>query len=388
MVATFAYFAALAALLALRFESPVAAWASLDFNAALFEDLLGPYWRTGQAIIDGAAAPDPQYVYPAFLGIVLAPLADFGGVAASLLGVHFGALSIYGLAFAAFASAPPRSLKGAAAAGVVAASSYPLAHGVYWANAGLWSLALAAGGWALEVRGRPITGGALIGAACALKLGPLVLLFGLVVGREARAFVAALGTFLVLAAVLPLVVLGPHGAWSFHVAAFENLRALAENAATAEGGRGSSSLVSLAARSVPSLAPWLGYVLSAGALLALLMAAESRTEKGRHGFVPLVLLLAIPTLVVTPGWVHGASWLPVAWWLACTSFLAGRRASPGRAIATGLLATTSFALASLPATWIAGGPATYQASGALTASVVLAVVAVVSSPRATHGETE
>ena len=370
--ATPAYFSALAVLLVVRFDTPALAWASLDFNASLFEDLLGPYWRTAQSIAIGAPKPDPQYVYPAFLAIFLAPLTVHSDIVASWVAVHFGIVSIYGLFYAAFAAVSPRSTHRAVVVGAVAALAYPLAHGLYWANAGLWSIALAAAGWMLAVRASPIAGGALIGTACALKVSPLVLLFGLVIRRDARAILATLSSFALLAIILPLVVLGPHGAVTFHSTSFANLRTLAETAATSEGGRGSSSLISLAARSLPSVTPWLGYGLSTAALFALLMSAESRIKANPRSAVALVLLLALPTLLVTPSWVHGAGWLLLAWWLV----VGETGPVHGHSITTWALTAASFALASLPATWAAGGPEAYQSSGALTASVLVAVVAV------------
>ena len=149
---------------------------------------------------------------------------------------------------------------------------------------------------------------------------------------------------------------------------------------TAEGGRGSASLISVAARSIPSLTPWLGYGLSGAALFALLMSVESRIRSAPASPTALVLLLAVPTLLVTPSWVHGAGWLPVAWWfVAAQSDSAAHRANIARG-----LAAASFALASLPVVWTFGSPTAYQASGSLTASVLMTVLAVWMNERCTQ----
>ena len=96
LVATLVAVAVPAAAFALRFDAVEDAARSIDFNRGLFEDFLGPYWRTAQTIAAGGATPDPQYVYPATLGVLLAPLTRLGDAAASwvALGVVVASLAM------------------------------------------------------------------------------------------------------------------------------------------------------------------------------------------------------------------------------------------------------------------------------------------------------
>ena len=55
----------LAAFVALGWRSLDAAWAGIDFNAALFEDFLGPYWQTAASLGAREWAPDKKTANPA-----------------------------------------------------------------------------------------------------------------------------------------------------------------------------------------------------------------------------------------------------------------------------------------------------------------------------------
>ena len=86
--------ALLSAFVALGWRSFAAAWRGLDFNGALFEDFLGPYWQTASALAAGQCTPADGYLYPAFGAWLLAPITALGDGAASLAcaGLLLGAI--------------------------------------------------------------------------------------------------------------------------------------------------------------------------------------------------------------------------------------------------------------------------------------------------------
>lgn len=296
---------------ALLAGDPSTLYASIDFNAALFEDLLGPYWRTAASVLDGEAVPDRQYLYPATLAVLLAPLTALGEGAATAAAVLSGATTIAALLLAALLASPARSARQAAALGALAGAAFPLIHGVYWANAGAPCATVALLGWVLAARGDGRAGGVLIGVTAAIKLTPLLLVAGLAACGRGRALRWAAGIFVALAILLPLLVLGPDGFREFHLATREQLHALVELTSTPEGARGAQDLRSLCIRL--GLGSWSGTLT----LLGLVVWARwSAADIVRGRAVGGVWLLLVAAILVRPCWAHGLAWLPAAWWLA------------------------------------------------------------------------
>lgn len=329
--------------------------ASIDFNAALFEDLLGPYWRTAETLHAGGTTPDAQYLYPATLAVLLAPLTALGPEAATAVAVGSAAVTLVALALACLLACPAASRRAAALLGLVLGLAFPLAHGAYWANAGAPCTAAGLLGWVLVHRERARAGAVLIGAAAAIKLTPLVLVVGLALARRPRVALEATAVAALLGIALPLAVLGP-GPWlDFHRAAAEQLEALRALTSTPEGARGAQDLLSVVIRHAdgPAGRAAAGLLLVGAALLALRAARRGTALAG-------VWLLALPCLAVRPCWAHGLVWLPLVWWTARVG------GAPRRA-----LAVLSLAAASIPATWAFPNPTEYLRSALLLVAVLL-----------------
>ena len=179
--------ALLVAFLALGWRDLDAAWAGLDFNGALFEDFLGPYWNTARGLAAGEPSPAPGYLYPAFGAWLLAPLAGLGPAGASwlCLGLMAGAAAL--LLASLLRLRPARSDGEAALVGAAVLLAHPVVHGAYWGQAALPVTALSVAAFAAWRAGRSATGGALVGVAAAVKLTPLVLLLAPAARRDGRA---------------------------------------------------------------------------------------------------------------------------------------------------------------------------------------------------------
>lgn len=352
-----------------------AAWAGLDFNAALFEDFLGPYWQTASAFAAGDWEPAKGYLYPAFGAWLLAPLTVLGDAAAS-----WGCAAAMGgaaclLLASLFTLRPPSSSLEAAAVGVAALLAHPVVHGAYWGQAALPVAALTLAALAAWSRGHAVAGGALLGIAAAIKLTPLVFLAAPLFSRDQpglrRALAWAVGSFLACAVLLPLVAMGPAGFLEFHVEAARNLRALASEASTAAGGRGSQDPGALLARSAGQGAFWVGKAIGLAVSILLIHGAraELRGPAPRWDLV-FVLLAALPWLLVTPTWTHGLIWIVVAWHAGWGGGLAGRG-----------LVLASLALGSLPLLRWTDDPVRHAELGLPAAAAALALAAALLARR-------
>lgn len=352
---------------ALLAGDPATLYASIDFNAAPFEDLLGPYWRTAASVLDGEAVPDRQYLYPATLAVLLAPLTALGPGAGTAAAALSGATTLAALLLAALLASPARSAREAATFGVLAGAAFPLIHGVYWANAGAPCATVALLGWVLAARGDGRAGGALIGVAAAVKLTPLLLVAGLAACGRGRALRWAAGTFIALAILLPLLVLGPDGFRAFHLAAREQLHALVELTSTPEGARGAQDLRSFGIRL--GLGSW-GWALTLLGLAGWARWAIADIVRGRAAGGIWLLLVAV--IVIRPCWAHGLAWLPAAWWFARGGGPAARR-----------LIALSMIAASYPVSWLFETPTEFlRASGPLVAAGLAAAALALASGRA------
>ncbi len=364
----------------LIFDSVGGAAASIDFNGEFFADLLGPYWRTAESLAAGQNAPDPQYLYPATLAVLLEPLARHGPTGASWTAVCMGALSVSLLLGAALLLHRPRRAPHLALFAAALFLSFPIVHGVYWANAGPLSLGAAALGWCLAARGREGVGGALIGFGAAIKVLPVLLIVGLARhGKRRAAWVAAAFTF-ALAVLLPWLSMGTNDFLAFHGATVERLGDMAGFARTPFGGRGSQDVVAVSARLAGHTAPWWGLALGVlAALWALGQGVRSHpTDHPGDANAPmdrtLLWFLAAPGLLISPTWAHGLTWLPLVWCWAAPRL--------GRSGVGWAFLVASMAVGSLPAAWLTGDPTLYLVSAAPFASSLFALCALQIACRA------
>lgn len=364
---------------AISFDSPASWAASIDFNGELFADLLGPYWRTAESLAEGSDVPDPQYLYPATLACLLAPLTALGPTGASWIGVGMGALSVGLLMAVALLLIGPRRAWQGAALGPVLFLAFPVVHGVYWANAGPLALGAGALGWCLAARGREGAGGVLIGLGAAIKLLPALLIVGLVMHGRRRAAWTAAGAAFAAGVLFPVAVMGPGGFLEFHRVALQGLGDMASSCRTPLGGRGSQDIVAVSARLAGTAAPWWGYVAGGAASIWALSMGFRRRPYSQVGapaaastaqaMAPALLwLLAAPGLFISPTWAHGLAWLPLAWWWTASRL--------GRSGVGWAALLSSMAAASLPTAWLVGDPTLYLISAAPLAASLLALVAL------------
>ena len=367
--------ALLSAFVALGWRSFAAAWAGLDFNGALFEDFLGPYWQTASALAAGQCTPADGYLYPAFGAWLLAPITALGDGAASwaCAGLMLAAAAL--LLSSLFTLRRPKGTLEAAAVGVACLLAHPLVHGAYWGQAALPVAALTLAAFAAWSRGRTITGGTLLGVAAAIKLTPLVFLALPALraerGESARALRWIVGPFLLCAAVLPLIAMGPAGFMEFHLEAARQLQALAREASTAVGGRGSQDPGALLTRAAGDGAFWVGKALGLAVAALLLHGARAELKGATPRWdLVFVLLASVPWLLVTPTWPHGLIWVVVAWRAGWDGGLLGRG-----------LVITSLLLGSLPLLRWTDDPVQYARLGIPAAAAALAVAAALLAQR-------
>ena len=367
--------ALLSAFVALGWRSFAAAWRGLDFNGALFEDFLGPYWQTASALAEGQYTPADGYLYPAFGAWLLAPITALGDGAASwaCAGLMLAAAAL--LLSSLFTLRPPKGTLEAAAVGAACLLAHPLVHGAYWGQAALPVAALTLAAFAAWSRGRTMTGGALLGVAAAIKLTPLVFLALPALraerGESAKALRWTVGSFLLCAAILPLIAMGPSGFIDFHLEAARQLQALAREASTAVGGRGSQDPGALLTRAAGDGAFWVGKALGLAAAALLLHGARAELKGATPRWdLIFVLLASVPWLLVTPTWPHGLIWVVVAWRAGWDGGLLGRG-----------LVVTSLLLGSLPLQRWTDDPVQYARLGIPAAAAALAVAAALLAQR-------
>jgi len=357
--------ALLGAFLALGWRDLDATWAGLDFNGALFEDFLGPYWNTARGLAAGEPSPAPGYLYPAFGAWLLAPLAGLGPAGASwlCLGLMTGAAAL--LLASLLRLRPARSDGEAALVGAAVLLAHPVVHGAYWGQAALPVTALSVAAFAAWRAGRSATGGALVGVAAAVKLTPLVLLLAPAARRDGRALVAGLGAFVACAVLVPALLMGPADLVAFHAEAAAQLRELAGSASTGVGGRGSQDPGALLARLAGDGAFWIGKAAGLGvSALAVRAAFQELREAAPSWERALVLLAAVPWLLVTPTWAHGLAWSVVAWRLGWAAGGAARALALGSAL-----------LGTLPLLRVVADPVLHASLGLPAAAAALALAA-------------
>ena len=395
LVALAAACVAFAAAAAAMWGSLPATLAAIDFNAALFEDFLGPYWGTARALADGGSTPAPGYLYPATLAWLLAPFAALAAAGSATVPSIVALWSVAGsLALwvgGVFALLRPRSLRVAALAGVALGLAHAPIHGAYWAQASLPTIGLLTAGVALITKGRPVLAGVAIGLAAALKLHPAIGIVALVVpwrsGGSLRSAVAAAVSAVAFGVLVPMALMGRTAFVEFHRVSFGSLADMHDWVLTKEGGRGSQDFPTVLRRAASfdpgGLSQALGWAL-AGALLAGAVLVLRRSQANGKDDSPatssappmgplmgLIALAAIPWAAVSPTWPHGLLWVPAAWWCALH-----HPSKVGRA-----LAAASFACGSIVALRAFGSPEAYAWFALPAWSAGLALAAIVPAWR-------
>ncbi len=135
-----------------------------------------------------------------------------------------------------------------------------------WGNVNILVLALVVAGLALVEKERPLPGGALIGAAAAIKVLPCVLLLVFVAqGRTRAVWGMLLGAALLL--LLPLIWLVPHFGFIDGVAQNAALHAQWVGIVALPGAQGSLEFAGGTASPNISISAWLGRLFTEGAQL-------------------------------------------------------------------------------------------------------------------------
>ncbi|MEM9802231.1 MAG: glycosyltransferase family 87 protein [Planctomycetota bacterium] len=361
----------------LVWPSPEAALVAIDFNAAIFEDFLGPYWNTATGFARGETEPAKLYLYPAFFAWVLTPLVPLGPLAAAWACAALMLGSIATLLSSAFALRPAPGAAAAAALGVAALLAQPVVHGIYWGQAGLITIALSAAAFAAWSRGRSVAGGVVVGIAAAIKLTPLVFLIAPALRGDLRALSAGLLTFVLAAVALPVALMGPGPALEFHREVGERLAWMAEITATPDGGAGSQHMGALFVRAFGEGWHGVGRIVGIGLALGCAAWAGRLLRRERPDWAcAFASLAAIPWLVVGPTWAHGLAWIVVAWWAVA-------RGHP--AAWAGVALAASWAVGSLVALRVAGSPLTYPRLGLPALAAALSIAATFGVARADRG---
>lgn len=370
-------------------KTPSATLAGIDFNAALLEDFLGPYWKTAVALADGSHTPAPGYLYPSTLAWLLAPFAAVtpagSPMVPSFLALFFVAASLVLWVGGLAALSRPTSFGRAALAGVVLGLAHAPMHGAYWAQASLPAVGLLAAGVACMHTGRPRLAGLTIGLGAALKLHPAAGVVALVVpwrsSASVKSFLCAAASAATFGVLVPMALMGRAGFLEFHRTSFGNLAKMHAWALTEEGGRGSQDLPAVFRRAFPMETPWLSQTLGWAVAAALFVGAvmvlrQARTQPAPQKLGPLIgfiALAAMPWAAISPTWPHGLLWVPAAWWCAFQ-----HRSHVGRG-----LAALSFACGSIAALRAFGTPEAYAWFGLPAWSAGLALAAVVPAWKST-----
>lgn len=333
------------------YPAPPALWGRLDFNAAPFEDFIGPYFETARAA-PSAVEPAQGYHYPALLALLLAPLARLGPDVASYLWLALLALATLTLCALPLMYAPPRRSSELGVFVLLAALSHPLAHGLYWGQVSAPLAALMLVAVLLAGRGRARLGAALVGLGAALKLTPALFLLGPLARGERRVALFGAVVAALLLAAPALALMGFETFVEFHTTVLERLGALGARVAEVEGGRGSQDLAAACARWSGSDR---GFVVGRLAGLALAAALVVRLRYVRDAGLVYAHLALLAPLVIAPTWSHGLAALPAAAWFAWRAEGATSTSRTGALLA--------LALTSMPVHALFAGPEAHARSG-------------------------
>lgn len=313
--------------------------ARMDFNQALFEDFMGPYFEQGSTFLAGGDEPVQGFLYSPFFGQLMELLVRLGPQAASYVW-----LAIMALACGALLCLGPWALGanqrravsplGAGVLSFLSLTSLPLLHGLYWGQISAPLMALTLLGCALASRGRRSLGGVLVGLAGALKFYPLA--FGLVFlgRRDWRAMASMSLAFLFAAWLVPAMEFGPRATWAFYGAVGDSvLRARAGAWADAEASQYGAAVLARVWSAAPAL---LLHGLSR--LLALGLCLRIVRDLWRQPVASVVhartaAFACVLPLWLEPAWPHYLAYLPFAMVLAFGRGALGRAS----AVLSGLL---------------------------------------------------
>jgi glycosyl transferase family 87 len=225
------------------------------------------------------------YRYAPAVAALFAPLATLAFPLARAIWAAVNAAIVLGVALALDRRLGRRAALAVPLAWALVAQ--PLAQELSYGQVDLVVLALALGAFELDRRNHEVTGGALVAAAAALKVAPVVLAVDWAVRRRWRPFAGAAVACAVLAAVT-VARYGLAGALEQHVHWY-----------TTQSADVHFMVDALRNQSLWAMSRSLGLGNAGGALASIALVALAASARGRRG--QLVLLAAIP-LVSGYGW--------------------------------------------------------------------------------------
>lgn len=296
---------------------------SMDFNQALFEDFSGPYFEQGRAWLSGETRLVRGFLYTPFFAVWMTILAATGhGVAVwvwlAVLLVAGAILVAVGPLARRSAGLPALGPGTSMAYGLFAGVSLPFLHGLHWGQVSAPLTACMACGCLAVAGGRSILGGALIGAAGAIKGYPLILVLLLVARRDWRGGASAVASLLLLGALVPILAIGPGATWRFYSdvgSVLGQLRSTEWDTSVASQFTGAvlSRAVWL---SMPSWAARWGSLLLGAATIGWILRLTINGSSARDFLRASAAMLCMLPLLLQPAWPHYLAWLPLAQVLA------------------------------------------------------------------------
>lgn len=357
---------------ALCFQSWPRFHGGIDFNAAPFEDFMGPYYKQALAMhVDQKL--QPGFLYPPAFAIFLKPLGVLSGWAASwtwlgLLGLASLLLGVIGLGLGrgAWASSIPASPVAAGLFGLLFGLSFPWVHDMHWGQVSTIVWALTLGGlWAWE-RQRRWTSACLLALAISLKLFPAWFLLVFAMRKDWGGIARVAGLSIVGLFLAPGIVMGPAAVSAFYGDLMHwwsgSMRELFWESETSQFV---PAVLHRLWGGPVGLLQFLAWGLPLGLAAWTIWRAWNcvRAKQSRRAWV---LLAAALPLVLSPSWPHYFVWLPWALWWAWQ-----QAALPVYRVVIGLSAI----LMSTPFFLAVGGHPFYPASGFLALAVLGLVLA-------------
>lgn len=337
---------------------------ALDHCRELYCDFVRQYYPTGRELLI-SGRPSNGYFYSSFFALLLVPLGhlDHGAAVswwsvAQLIGV--GLLLLPALNYY------PRSRAAFSLYVVLLALSMPLLHNLKW---GQVSSLVTGGVFAalfLYQRGRAGAAAVVLGLAVAIKYYVAVVAFYFLVRRDWRFLVVLAAAFSLFWLLIPTVVLGPEGNWSFYQTVRERVaHALA-----------TWMPEDINAQYMPSVVGrWLGTgagrgvwrLLGYGVFLANLAAVARLIRRGiprAAEWAVALLFLSLPFAIET-SWPHYFVYLPFAQTLAWSELSNLPATERRRRWYLWLLLALSIILASMPFFQLVGRWQDYSRLGVL-----------------------
>lgn len=367
----------------LRWPSFAALVEALDYMPYL-QDFVGHYYPMSRQVLHDPT-PVAGYLYPSFFAVLLTPIAALDLAAAVAVWTVLQLALVAGLCrVSARGSARPTPRGFAVVVGLVVTST-PVLHNLKWGQVSILVTVCVLAAVLARRPSRAWLGGTLLGFAAAVKLYPGLFALLLLQQRRWRAF-AAFGLAAVACyVVVPTIVLGPTGWWSFE----QTIAAGAKNLDVA-GNISSQNFANVVSRWIflatgaPADADLLTPLRVASRALGvgcLLLVLPLRRRDPDDLVLPLVAVFASLAFLLETSWPHYFVHLPFcqAAVLATARTLAGPRGERGssrlpRCLAA--LALASAALASVFALDLSGHWSRYYGYGALFVANLLLLIAV------------